>query len=47
MVCRLFFSIEGPGGGITENFRPIFDPKKWRVILFDQGGCGKSLPLLN
>ncbi|MCA9507395.1 MAG: prolyl aminopeptidase [Myxococcales bacterium] len=34
----------GPGGGIEEKHRCYFDPKKWRVILFDQRGCGKSTP---
>lgn len=34
----------GPGGGIEPNHRRYFDSKKWRVILFDQRGCGKSTP---
>ncbi len=34
----------GPGGGIDANMRRYFDPKVWRVILFDQRGCGKSTP---
>ncbi len=34
----------GPGGGIDASYRRFFDPKVWRVILFDQRGCGKSLP---
>lgn len=34
----------GPGGGCTTDYRRYFDPKKWRVILFDQRGCGKSTP---
>ncbi len=34
----------GPGGGVDPSMRRFFDPKKWRVILFDQRGCGKSLP---
>jgi proline iminopeptidase len=34
----------GPGGGITPAYRQFFDPQRWRVILFDQRGCGKSLP---
>ncbi len=34
----------GPGGGIIPEFRQFFDPQKWRVILFDQRGCGKSTP---
>lgn len=34
----------GPGGGIEEKHRRYFDPSIWRVILFDQRGCGKSTP---
>lgn len=34
----------GPGGGCDENHRRYFDPKVWRVILFDQRGCGRSTP---
>lgn len=34
----------GPGGGIDPSMRRFFDPKVWRVILFDQRGCGKSEP---
>ena len=34
----------GPGGGIDPLYRQFFDPKKWRVILFDQRGCGQSTP---
>lgn len=34
----------GPGGGITPKHRRYFDPRRWRVILFDQRGCGKSTP---
>ena len=34
----------GPGGGIDPIYRQYFDPQKWRVILFDQRGCGKSKP---
>ncbi len=34
----------GPGGGIDEKQRRFFDPKIWRVILFDQRGCGQSTP---
>lgn len=34
----------GPGGGVIDNYRRYFDPKKWRVILFDQRGCGQSTP---
>jgi proline iminopeptidase len=34
----------GPGGGIVPIYRQFFDPAKWRVILFDQRGCGRSTP---
>lgn len=34
----------GPGGGCPPYYRQYFDPKKWRVILFDQRGAGKSTP---
>ncbi|MDE2291973.1 MAG: prolyl aminopeptidase [Elusimicrobia bacterium] len=34
----------GPGGGIDPSHRRYFDSKRWRVILFDQRGCGKSTP---
>jgi len=34
----------GPGAGIDPQYRRFFDPKKWRVVLFDQRGCGRSTP---
>ncbi|MFC6356733.1 prolyl aminopeptidase [Luethyella okanaganae] len=34
----------GPGGGSNPNQRRVFDPEKYRIVLFDQRGCGKSLP---
>ena len=34
----------GPGGGIEPVYRQYFDPDIWRIIIFDQRGCGKSLP---
>ena len=34
----------GPGGGIETIYRQYFDPEKWRIVLFDQRGCGKSTP---
>ena len=34
----------GPGGGVTPAMRRYFDPKKYRIVLFDQRGCGKSTP---
>ncbi|RMF08582.1 MAG: prolyl aminopeptidase [Alphaproteobacteria bacterium] len=35
----------GPGGATHPNFRRFFDPDHYRIILFDQRGCGKSTPL--
>ncbi|MFA7554278.1 MAG: prolyl aminopeptidase [Spongiibacteraceae bacterium] len=34
----------GPGGGCGEKSRCFFDPKRYRIILFDQRGAGKSTP---
>lgn len=34
----------GPGVGIQESDRTFFDPNFYRIILFDQRGCGKSIP---
>ncbi|GHO56688.1 prolyl aminopeptidase [Ktedonobacter robiniae] len=34
----------GPGGTCTPNFSRFFDPERYRIILFDQRGCGKSVP---
>jgi proline iminopeptidase len=34
----------GPGGGIQPFYRQYFDPAFYRIILFDQRGCGKSTP---
>lgn len=34
----------GPGAGINSDHRRYFDPKFYRIILFDQRGCGKSTP---
>ena len=35
----------GPGGGTSPKHRRFFDPEHYRIILFDQRGCGKSEPL--
>lgn len=37
----------GPGGGCSPGMRRFFDPKHYRVILFDQRGCGRSTPHAN
>ncbi|WP_333834723.1 prolyl aminopeptidase [Rubrimonas sp.] len=34
----------GPGGGVRPAARRTFDPRRFRVVLFDQRGCGKSTP---
>lgn len=34
----------GPGGGIDAHHRRYFDPDRYRIILFDQRGAGKSKP---
>ena len=34
----------GPGGGCSPAMRRYFDPNTYRVILFDQRGCGRSRP---
>jgi proline iminopeptidase len=34
----------GPGGGCSPAMRRYFDPNVFRVILFDQRGCGRSRP---
>jgi proline iminopeptidase len=34
----------GPGGGGDENARRFFDPVRYRIIVFDQRGAGRSRP---
>jgi proline iminopeptidase len=34
----------GPGSGCTPWHRRLFDPRAYRVVLFDQRGCGRSTP---
>ncbi len=34
----------GPGGGSSPNLRRFHDPRHYRIILFDQRGCGLSTP---
>jgi proline iminopeptidase len=34
----------GPGSGCSPSFRALFDPGAYRVVLFDQRGCGRSTP---
>jgi len=35
----------GPGSGSSAGSRRNFDPASYRVVLFDQRGCGRSRPL--
>ncbi|MBO9538392.1 prolyl aminopeptidase [Herbaspirillum sp.] len=37
----------GPGGGSGPSHRRLFNPEKYRIVLFDQRGCGRSLPHAN
>lgn len=34
----------GPGGGSEPWHRQFFNPAKYRIVLFDQRGCGRSTP---
>jgi len=34
----------GPGGGTDPKMRRFFDPRRYRIVLFDQRGCGRSRP---
>jgi proline iminopeptidase len=34
----------GPGSGTSRWHRRLFDPDRYRVVLFDQRGCGRSTP---
>jgi proline iminopeptidase len=34
----------GPGGGTDPKMRRFFDPRRYRIVLFDQRGCGRSTP---
>lgn len=36
----------GPGGGLQRSVLRFFDLRRWRVILYDQRGCGRSTPYL-
>jgi proline iminopeptidase len=40
----ILFVHGGPGGGVSPDQRRYYDPKHYRIILFDQRGCGKSTP---
>ena len=32
----------GPGGGVQPKVRRLFDPERYRIVLFDQRGCGRA-----
>jgi proline iminopeptidase len=34
----------GPGGGTSPAMRRFFNPRRYRIVLFDQRGCGRSRP---
>ena len=34
----------GPGGGLVPDYRRLHDPERYRLVLFDQRGCGRSTP---
>jgi proline iminopeptidase len=34
----------GPGGGTDARMRTFFNPRRYRIVLFDQRGCGRSTP---
>jgi len=40
----ILFLHGGPGGGFREKDKKYFNPKKFKIILFDQRGAGKSTP---
>ena len=41
MENQLFFFMV-VRGGISSTYRQYFNPEKWRIIMFDQRGCGKT-----
>ena len=40
----MLFLHGGPGAGTSLVFQKYFNPNKYRLIMFDQRGCGKSIP---
>ena len=34
----------GPGAGCSPDHRRLFDPERYKILLFDQRGCGRSTP---
>jgi len=41
---KVLFVHGGPGAGCSAKDRQFFDAEKYHIILFDQRGCGRSLP---
>ncbi|WP_020410666.1 alpha/beta fold hydrolase [Hahella ganghwensis] len=41
----VFVLHDGPGGGSDAFHRRLFDAERFRIIQYDQRGCGRSLPL--
>ena len=37
----------GPGGGCQTEYAQIFDPEHYCIVLFDQRGCGFSVPTVH
>ncbi|NRP11161.1 MULTISPECIES: prolyl aminopeptidase [unclassified Marinobacterium] len=40
----ILFVHGGPGGGCSPEHRRFFNPEHYKIILFDQRGCGRSTP---
>ena len=40
----LVFLHGGPGGGCLPHHRRFYDPSFFRIVLYDQRGCGASTP---
>ncbi len=40
----ILFLHGGPGSGVKDRHKQMFEPEQHRVIFFDQRGCGKSIP---
>ena len=41
----LVFLHGGPGGGSLPHHRRFYDPRFWRIVLYDQRGAGRSSPV--
>ena len=44
IVIPVVFLHGGPGAGLSPQHRRFFDPAHYRIVLFDQRGCGRSKP---